>query len=288
MNKTARHSPFRVASVQFRSAPHVERNVARIVEHLHRLSQQGVRAAAFPECAVTSYDEKAIRATTPEQLSQAEREISTACRENGISVVVGIPYWEHGTLYNGALAFDSTGKCVARYAKIQLAGEKWCASGTRFAMFNFDSVPCSVIICHDERYPELVRLPVLAGAQIIFYISCESDITAETKIAPYRAQIQARAMENSVFVVHANAPMGNVRMRNGKPRGEAAGSNGHSRIIKPDGNIVAEASIWGEDVLVADLDMSLATRHLALRSLQSPLLRSWWEAGLRLVPPPTR
>ena len=26
-------------------------------------------------------------------------------------------------------------------------------------------VPCAAIICHDKRYPELVRLPVLAGAR---------------------------------------------------------------------------------------------------------------------------
>jgi hypothetical protein len=34
-------------------------------------------------------------------------------------------------------------------------------------------VPTATIICHDKRYPELTRLPVLAGARLIFYIACE-------------------------------------------------------------------------------------------------------------------
>jgi predicted amidohydrolase len=75
-------------------------------------------------------------------------------------------------------------------------------------------------------------------------------------------------------------------MEGGKPRGEGAASNGHSRIIRPDGNIIEEASIWGEDVLVADLDITEATRHLAERSRQSPLMKAWWEMGVKLVPQP--
>jgi len=30
-------------------------------------------------------------------------------------------------------------------------------------------VPATVIICHERRYPELVRLPVMMGAQIVFH-----------------------------------------------------------------------------------------------------------------------
>lgn len=284
MDQNLSSALLRAAAVQFRSSSRLEDNLERIVAHLRNLAQRGVHVAAFPECAVTSYDETAIRATTPEKLASAEKSIATACRQYGICAVLGIPYWDRGTLYNGGLCFDEKGRCAARYAKIQLAGEKWCAPGDHFVLFRAGAAVCSMIICHDERYPELVRLPVLAGAQVIFYLSCESDITEEFKIDPYRAQIQARAMENSVYIVHSNAPMASVRMEGDRPRGEAAASNGHSRMIQPDGNLIAEASIWGEDVLVADLDLKKATRHLALRSRESSLLSAWWEEGVRLVP----
>ena len=60
---------------------------------------------------------------------------------------------------------------------------------------------------------------------------------------PYRAQVQARAAENRVFVVHANAPA----------NPDLSASHGQSRIVDPDGNIIQEASQFDEEVLIADL-----------------------------------
>jgi predicted amidohydrolase len=141
------------------------------------------------------------------------------------------------------------------------------------SVFRVRGVPCSIIICHDERYPELVRLPVLAGAQVVFYISHESGLREEHKVGPYRAQIQARAVENGVYVVQANAPANK----------DATGSHGHSRIIATDGNILKEASIFREEVLMAKLDLTRATRANARNSLKRGPLREWWESGLKRV-----
>jgi len=136
-----------------------------------------------------------------------------------------------------------------------------------------DGHPCSIIICHDERYPELVRLPVLAGAKVIFYISHESVVLQESKIGPYRAQIQARAVENNVFIVQSNAPA----------NPDASGSHGQSRIIAPDGNIINEAYIYTEEVLYANLDISKVTRGNALKSLTRGPLQDWWKEGVKAV-----
>ena len=86
-----------------------------------------------------------------------------------------------------------TGKVRERYHKVQLA-EAWPDPGDHLSVFRLKGVPCSIIICHDERYPELVRLPVLAGSRVVFYLSHESPISQEHKLGPYRAQIQARAV----------------------------------------------------------------------------------------------
>src|SRR5581483_2654468 len=142
------------------------------------------------------------------------------------------------------------------YHKVQLA-EAWPDAGDHLSVFRVKGVPCSIIICHDERYPELVRLPVLAGSRVVFYLSHESPVTQEHKLGPYRAQIQARAAENSVFVAHANAPA----------NADATGSHGQSRLIDPDGNLIQEASIFREEVLVGTLDLARATAANARRSL---------------------
>src|SRR5262249_29146710 len=126
---------------------------------------------------------------------------------------------------------------------------------------------------HDERYPELVRLPVLAGARVVFYLSHESPLRQERKLGPYRAQIQARAAENTVFIAHANAPA--------NPDG--GGSHGQSRLIGPDGNLLCEAGFFDEAALVATFALTKATAANARNSLRRGPLTRWWQEGLRQV-----
>jgi predicted amidohydrolase len=262
----------KVAAVQFRSCRDLDRNIAGITSQIRRLAKEGVRVAVFPECALTGYFEDLVKATTAERLADAEWRVANTCREAGIYAVVGTPYRDGRKLYNSAAVIDPSGRVIERYHKVQLA-ESWPTPGDHLSVFRVDGVPCSVIICHDERYPELVRLPVLAGARVIFYLSHESGIRQEQKLGPYRAQIQARAVENTVYVVHANAPAND----------DLSGSHGQSRVIAPDGNIIGEVSMFGEEVVTADLDLRKATAGNALRSLTTGPLTDWWKEGVKRV-----
>ena len=141
--------------------------------------------------------------------------------------------------------------------------------GNHIAYFELEGVPSTVMICHDERYPELVRLPAIEGARIVYYISAESPVKEEFKLTPYRAQLMARAVENQVFVVAADAPANQ----------DLTGSHGQSRIIAPDGNIIKEASIFGEDVLVATLTLKPRKLEQSPSSLDGPL-GNWWRSGV--------
>ncbi|MDB5350075.1 MAG: Nitrilase/cyanide hydratase and apolipoprotein N-acyltransferase [Planctomycetota bacterium] len=262
----------KVAAVQFRSSRDLDENVTRIRGHIRRLAGEGVRVAVFPECALTGYFEDLAKATTADRLAGAERKVADACREAKIYAVVGTPHRDGERLYNSATVFDPSGKVIERYHKVQLA-ETWPTPGDHLSVFRVDGVPCSIIICHDERYPELVRLPVLAGARVVFYVSHESGVRQESKIGPYRAQIQARAVENTVYVVHANAPADE----------DTTGSHGQSRVVAPDGNVVHEASMFGEESVVEDLNLSRATAANALNSLGRGPLSKWWEEGIKQV-----
>jgi predicted amidohydrolase len=261
-----------VAAVQMRSSRVLSENVERIEKHIREAAEKGARVAIFPECALTGYFEDTIQEVSAEALSRAENKIAAACKAARIYAIVGTPTRDTNKLFNSAAVFSPAGVVIERYHKIQLA-EQWPASGSQLSVFRIDGVPCSVIICHDERYPELVRLPVVAGAKVIFYVSHESGLREEHKVGPYRAQIQARAVENTVFVVHANAPANK----------DTTGSHGQSRIIAPDGNIIEEASIFGEQTLHARLDLSKATRANARNSLERGPLRDWWREGLKHV-----
>ena len=64
-----------------------------------------------------------------------------------------------------------------------LEGEKCAARGNHIALFELEGVLSTLIICHDERYPELVRLPVMKGARLVFYLSWESERSLECFVA---------------------------------------------------------------------------------------------------------
>jgi predicted amidohydrolase len=269
---TMRPATLRVAAVQMRSRRDMDANVRHTIDLLRRCAADRVQVAVFPECSVSGYYQDLIPQLSSGQLDAAERQIAQACRELGITAIVGMPYRAGGKLYNSAIVIDGEGKVRERYHKIQLA-EPWPDPGDHLSVFHLAGAPCSIIICHDERYPELVRLPVLAGARVIFYLSHESGIKQETKVAPYRAQIQARAVENSVFIVHANAPA----------NADASGSHGQSRLIAPDGNLIQEASVFGEDIVSATLDLTKASADNARRSMTRGPLTDWWREGVRQV-----
>jgi predicted amidohydrolase len=261
-----------VGAVQMRSSRDLNQNIERIERHIRDCAAQGTRVAVFPECALTGYFEDVIQQVSAKSLTDAETRIGAVCKQAGIYAIVGTPTREGRKLFNSAIVFSPEGRIIERHHKIQLA-EGWPEAGTQLSVFHIDGIPCSVIICHDERYPELVRLPVLAGAKVVFYISHESELREEHKIAPYRAQIQARAVENTVFVVQANAPANK----------DATGSHGQSRIIAPDGNIVKEASIFGEQTLDEKLDLAKATRSNARNSAERGPLKDWWRDGMKKV-----
>jgi predicted amidohydrolase len=262
----------RVAAVQMRSTRDLDANLKHTRDLLRQCAADGVQVAVFPKCSVTGYFDDLIPKLTVEQLVAAEKKVAEACREFRIAAVVGMPWRDGENLFNSAVVIDETGRIVERYHKVQLA-EKWPSWGDHLSVFRLRGVPCSVIICHDERYPELVRLPVLAGSRVVFYLSHESPLQQEAKLNPYRAQIQARAVENGVFIVHANAPA----------NADATGSHGQSRLIAPDGNILKEAGMFTEETLAATLELKQATAANARRSLSHGPLAKWYAEGVRTV-----
>jgi predicted amidohydrolase len=266
----ARPLELKVATVQFRSTFDIADNTRRIVGILEKLAANGVQVAVFPECAVTGYHTGPVFDAAPDALEKASAEIGRTCARRRIGAVVGSIYKVNGRAYNVALVFNDKGELVERYGKLQLAGEKWAIPGNHMALFELGGVMSTVIICHDERYPEFVRLPAMAGARVVYYISHESGMKQEEKLPGYRAQMMARAVENQIYAVAANAP-GNVA--------DNSGSHGQSRIIKPDGNIVQEASIYGEDVLVETLRITPGKLKRPLEGVTG----GWWKQGLDLL-----
>ncbi len=270
----------RVAACQLQADEDIERNTRKIVERLRTCARDKVDVAAFHEGVLYGYScrPEFWNRFDQSRIEKAERRIIRTCKDRGIGAVVGSTHVENDVRYNSLLVINRDGQVLGRYGKIHLAGEKWCEPSQQLPIFKLCGVSCCFIICHDVRYPELVRLPSAAGAQVCFFCSCESPVTAEHKLSAYRAMPISRATENSIYVVMTNAPADANNMN------RSGASHGQSKIIHPDGNVIKEAGIFAEETLICDLDLTAATRGIALRALNDvTCLTGWMHDGLSIV-----
>lgn len=145
--------------------------------------------------------------------------------------------------------------------------------GNGLSLFALEGVRATAMICHERRYPELVRLSVMAGAQIVFHPNAGMDDLAVSRAKRRgRDGIPVRAFENAVYYVFANSV---------GPQGGGKRSAGDSKIVAPDGSFPQLADNRSERVLVEDLHLSRATRKYALDSLRHPrVLASHWRRML--------
>jgi omega-amidase len=273
----------KVAAVQLHVGEDIEANARKIVAQLKQLAKAGVEVASFQEGALFGYSCRPAfwKRFDPARIEKAEKQITRTCKQHRIAAVVGSVHEEDGKRFNSLLVVDRDGTVSGRYGKIHLAGEKWCEPSQHLPIYKLCGVDCCFLICHDVRYPELVRLPAASGAQICFFCSCESPITNEGKLSAYRSMPISRATENSIFVVMANAPADPDDIN------RSGSSHGESKFIHPDGNVLQEAGYFTEEVLVQDLDLTAATGGMARRAVNDhTALRSWLQAGLDIVERP--
>ncbi len=270
-----------VAAVQLLTGEDVEANADAALGFLEQAAEAGAKLVAFPEgclfgytCRIDYWD-----GMDPARFETAERRIAAMARELGVAVVIGSASRADGNWYNDLAIFDESGDLKYRYAKTFLAGEKWCLNNrSELPIVRLAGVDCCFIICHDVRYPELVRLPAAAGAQLCVFCSCESGLTAEYKLSAYQAMPISRATENGIYLLMANTPANPADLR-------ASGSfHGNSKVVHPDGNVLTEAGFFGDEVVSATLDLKQAGGSTAKRTAsENTILREWFQRGAEFV-----
>jgi predicted amidohydrolase len=260
----------RVAAVQMIFAASSAGNLEKIERAATNAAKAGADAVLFPECATTgyAYDFGALK---PAAVRHALDAVAALAARLRIHLLVGSPIFAGRRLYNALVVFDRRGRLIHVYAKCQLtdADRRWFTPGNGLSLFSLDGVRSTAIICHERRYPELVRLPVMAGAQIVFHPNAGMDARAVSRAKRHgRDGIPVRAFENAIYYVFANSV---------GPQGGGKWSAGDSKIVASDGSFLQLADNCRETVLVQDLDLSLATRKYALDSLQHPrFLANHW------------
>ncbi len=267
----------RVAAAQMTFAPTIAGNIASIERLVGDAAGRGADAVLLPECATTGYGYDFARLTAAEARDALAAVAAIAARFR-VNVLVGAPVFRRGALCNGLVVFDRRGAATHCYAKCHLTDmdRRHFKPGAAVALFEIDGVPATAVICHERRYPELVRLAVMAGARILFHPNAGMDaLPVSRRKRGGRDGIAARAFENAIFYVFANSV---------GPQGRGLWSAGDSKIVAPDEQVLALADNRHEGVIVADIDLAQATGVYAKRGLESPpFLAPHWKRMVAAV-----
>lgn len=164
---------------------------------------------------------------------------------------------------NRSFLIAPDGKIAAKYDKIHMfdanpdSGEAYRESsgyrpGERAALAQTPWGPLGLTICYDMRFPELYQRLARAGARLI---TIPSAFTRPTGKAHWEVLLRARAIETGCHIL-APAQCGEHEAEEGPARA----TWGHSMIIAPWGEVLAEA---GEEPAVIFADLNLTATEKA-------------------------
>lgn len=176
---------------------------------------------------------------------------------------------ENDDLYNVSYLFERNGKISKQY-KIHITPheKKWWGvkPGNTVEVFDTDIGKISILICYDVEFPEISRIAVSKGAQILFVPFNTDERRGYLRV---RYCAQARAVENQVYVVLAGC-VGNL------PQVENLDIHfAQSAILTPSDvefhreGIATEAPANSETLIFQDLDINLIMRNREFGSVQT-------------------
>lgn len=248
-----------------------EESVLLARQGIHEAARLGAAVVCFPECYVPGYRWRGASSHKPDAnfLSRAWGEVGAAARAAGINVILGTErLTEHG-LQISACVFNPDGTVAGWQDKCQLdpsEEEIYPAFGEQRTVFTAGPLTFGIVICHEGwRYPETVRWAVRRGAQVVFHPhahvaelgSYRPTSFADPKNSFHEKAVLCRAAENTCYFASVNAA--------------SEGSGTTSAIAGPDGSLICFQPYGQVGILVADLELDLATGLLASRCRTSPL-----------------
>lgn len=197
----------------------------------------------FPETFSTGFSTN-LGVTCQTDAREDETFLKQIAQENQSTVIGGVvTRAPSGRGFNQSVAFDASGKELARYSKLQpfrLGGEGECHDpGSSVVTFQLDAFTVAPLICYDLRFPEHFRSAVKMGANLIVVIAS----WPVKRHHHWLTLLQARAIENLAFVIGVN--------RTGTDPNFIY--NGRSVVVSPHGHIIADAG-ESERVLTARIE----------------------------------
>ncbi|MEE9423883.1 MAG: carbon-nitrogen hydrolase family protein [Methylococcales bacterium] len=248
------------AVIQMASGARVESNLTEAERLIKDAVRGGAKLVVLPEnFALMGLNEH-------DKLSHMESEgkgpiqnfLRHISRRYGVWIVAGtIPIQSDlvNKIRASTLVYNHHGERVGRYDKIHLfdvdvpdSDEQYresdtIDSGSELLIIDSPIGRLGVAVCYDVRFPEMFRIMLDAGMEVL---ALPSAFTAATGSAHWEILIRARAIENLCYVVASN--QGGVH-ENGRT------TYGHSMIVDPWGKVMNTLGT-GAGVVSADIDLA--------------------------------
>ena len=264
--------------------------VARMVRLIERAHARGAELVVFPELALTTFFPRHYLG----DLSEADQWFETAMPSNataplfaaakrlGIGFHLGyaeIAESADGTgtkrrrRFNTAILVAPDGDILLKYRKVHLPGhaafdpkravqhleKRYFEVGDlgfpviRAPMGGLEGLNMGLMICNDRRWPEAWRLLGLQSVELVMlgYNTPSLNQNAagfeahHLRVFHSHLSVQAGAYQNACFAI-ATAKAGTE---------DGCELFGHSIIVNPQGEILAQATTWDDELITADLNL---------------------------------
>ena len=249
------------ACIQMRSGTEPAANLAAATALIRQAAGQGARFIATPE--MTNLLDIRPGMARPKVRTEAKDESLPAFRalaaELGIPLLIGslAIALEDGTddrFANRSFLIGADGGVIARYDKIHMFdvevgdGQNYRESrayrpGETAVLAAAPFGKLGLTICYDVRFPHLHRALAKAGADILTIPAAFTKVTGE---AHWHTLVRARAIETGCFVI---APAQAGKHEDGRE------TFGHSLIVSPWGEVLAEGSATEPGIVMAEIDL---------------------------------
>ncbi len=229
-------------------------NVARMVDWTTRAAEEGAHLICFPELAITGYppEDLVLRPRFVEDNLAALDALAVATAGSSCAVMVGFVDRTEEGLHNAA-AMIRDGRVQARYHKIQLPNygvfdeKRYFVPGTAACSVRLASSELGLSVCEDAWYGD---------APFDEYERTRPQVILNINGSPYhhgkgaeRLEIcRARARQTGAWIVYVNAIGGQDELV----------FDGGSMVVSPDGQVIARASMFEEDLVVVKIDAAVA------------------------------
>ena len=248
-----------------RVASSIDDGLDRVKRLMADAAARGAEIVCFPEAYIPGlrgqdFDVPEFDRADEERVLRA---VATHARECRIAVILGMEHITDDGRQIAAFVFAAGGQLLGFQTKNQLdpSEDAFYIPGTTRRVFEVNGVKFGVVICHEGwRYPETVRWAATRGAKIVFHPSLTGyERAGGVKLttfgsgdAPYYEKAMlCRSIENTIYFASVNYAVTHQ---------EAA-----TALIAPSGECQAYLPYGEEGVLVAEIDLDMATGLIASR-----------------------